>query len=409
MKFNTNNSRAFGAAIALSVVTSMSDAGPILVDDLRYDFEEGRDGWLFQTFDPPFDPPNADTTGGSLNIDATNNTNTFGSWESPEASIPGGPLLKEEKLFVPDLFRITARYKSDVNSVENTPNFRTRTFFTNFHQSSIMTVESVGDSSYCPPGNPILLKGEGSDKGFIDLTGKRYNYYFYSMLGGDTLKHAFDLLNFGGFDDPNGSLSLDYLAVNRVSEVGQAIQETYDCTDPTDQATFSNFTAPGVQSPLRIIDGTGMGLFGLFQIGVKEENMEKGGPIVPWIFGGYTRTLETPIASDTVYRLDVTIGSSTTPETRNDLPSFRIRVNDSSFQGSWYLNVDSPGNALTLPSQNGDITYRLYFEPRPELAGNSMIFTLDYLWVNGDGNSPYKVIDLKEVQLMTTSFSGGSL
>ncbi len=411
MKTPFNRQSLCSSVFFLIAGTQITYAG-LFSDDLLYEFELDSDGWVFQSFNPPFGIPDASVNNGYLKITATNNLNNFGAWESPEVLVPSGLQLKDEKgfppLIFPDLFQMTTRFTSDVDAREDTPNFRMRTFYPSFHQSSVMTVESVGNADYCPPGPFLPLKNDDHDKGLqIDLFGKIYNHYFYSARGSDTFKYAFDLLNFGATDQADGGLSLDYLAVNRMQESDiQFIQETFDCTNTTDQEKFTDFNALGVDSPVRFRGPQGMSLFGRLQL-MPLKHEAKGGTLPPWIFGGYTTTFQDPIVENTTYRLEVTIASSTTEATTGALPTFRIRVNDSSFKASWYLNVDSVGENVTLPSQEGDATYRLYFTPRPELAGNDLIFSLDYLWVNGDGNSISKAILLKEVRLLTTSLSSG--
>ncbi len=402
--------KLIASTMALSLMAAHVYAGAIQ-DDLRYDFDANTQGWGIQVISPPFDVPNANALNGFLNINSVNNTNTFGSWESPAALVPIPAAAKDDKgdiiIPTPDVFLMTARIESNVESKAVTPNFRMRTFYPSFHQTSVMTVESVGDASYTPPVTIMLREGENSQEKIlpIDISGKRYNYYFDAPTGIDTFKHAFDLLNFSGLDQADGGLSLDYLAINRVSEPQDPlILDLLDCTTQTDQDKFTNFNALGVDSPFRIRNSQGMSLSG--ELGVIEfKDEERGGGTPAWVFGGYTTTFQNPIVADRDYKLDVTMGATTSSETVDQLPTFRIRVNDSSFQASWYLNVDSLGANPTLPSQGQDKTYSLFFSPRSELAGNDLIFSLDYLWVNGDGNSLTKSIIMKEVKLISTSLN----
>ncbi len=384
-------------------------ASPTNDDEALWHFEGGNEGWLALATTPPFDTPAPDSSGGSLKHIPSNNTNTFGIWESPETYIPGDIFIKgEEKLPLnSQIYRMRTRHESNVESRQVTPQFRLRTFYPNFHKTSVMTVESNANASYCPPV-PVLLKSK-EEKGIdiippFDFTGKVYNHYIYSGNGEYTFKYAFDLLNFGGVDQADGEVLMDYLSVNTVTETPVGEIANWDCTLPGTQSLFSTFGVPGVDEPLLSQNSFGMGLFGLVPEIIKERGADP-----PWIFGGYTYQLPYNFEEDKIYRLDVTVGTSADFLNRSTLPAFRIRMNDSSFQASWYLNIESTGGVTTLPNDVQDFVYRLYIQPRNELSGNAMIFSFDYLWLNGSGNNPSVIMYLKNVRLIETLLSDGSI
>ncbi len=361
---------------------------PPPLPDLFYGFTEDEQGWSYKTVQPAFSAPEGSWSGNGLKIQATDNVNNFGVWESPllEVIPEARQDLGERGGASGIVYAIEPIMTTSVQSSSQVPNFRIRAFLENFNITSVMSVESVGPANFTV--NPASrLRGSPL---------KSYIHYFHAP-GNEDFITAFDLLNFGGADSSNGSLILEAISFNlRDAEPSFNTLADLDCSIPFDQSFFSEFTIPGVAQPQLSKDGSGLTMSGSYPVLPR-------GEAPPWIVGGFEMTFPQPIEADKTYRVTATVSSDADVDPNDEVPTFRIRVNDSSFQGSWYLNIDSTQSEKYISFGDIPKEYQLYFQPGPDLAGNNIIFTIDYLWVNGDGRDRTVDLTLREVKLDTVT------
>ncbi len=382
------------AGLILSTLTGHlhADDKGVLIPPFEYTFDDNPQGWAYTGGPGPFSAPTGNRFKGAIYMVATDNVNNFGFWESPNTIIPVSSGGGEVKGSFPNNFLIKWTMGSSAASQITNPSFRLRTFRQDFSEATVATVESTGDGTYSPSPDPIMLRGGGP---VFEV--KEYYQYMRLADGGNQLKFAFDMLNFGGFDDPTGQLTLYDVTVQKELANAFVVDQNYGTFDLTsDSGGFSAYLPLIGAEPQLTADASGLSVQG-------QALGRGGGPQPTFLFGGWEWASDIPLNSDKLYQLRFTVASNIDLSERLDLPTMRFRVNDrDSFQAAWYLNIDSTSTAAAapgLPSTGFPVTYELYFIPNQEINGNNMTITFDYLWVVGDGNSRFIKVSLQELSV----------
>jgi adhesin HecA-like repeat protein len=130
--------------------------------------------------------PTAIHAGGALQLHATNNTNTFGYWQSSAADVS----VEAERLY-----RGTFEVRTDVTDQSLVPQMRLRFNTANLQASRTLGIESIGDGANSPATSNTTYD----------------SLYFLPPANciGEGLIVSFDLLNFNPNDAVNGALILD--------------------------------------------------------------------------------------------------------------------------------------------------------------------------------------------------------
>jgi hypothetical protein len=159
-----------------------------------YEFTASEEGWTTGGAPLVFTVPSASYAAGALLLQATNNTNTFGYWQSDAADI----VIDADRLY-----RGTFEVQTDVTNQSAVPQMRLRFNTANMQASRTLSVDSVGDGANSP----------GTTNTTYD------NLFFLPPVNcvGDGLIASFDLLNFDPDDAPTGSLILDRATIESLA------------------------------------------------------------------------------------------------------------------------------------------------------------------------------------------------
>lgn len=373
------------ACIALLAAAPLAASA---ADPYVYSFESGREGWLSAS-PSVFTTPIASATDSSLTLRATDNSNTFGFWFSPATTVPVDPYFKEQDQSGPDqiiflfsrLYQATWYVWSDITTPTQVPQFRLRSYLPDFSQATIMAVESNGDGVLAP-GPFIPLKEE--NKTAAGIAFGFYDQLIYQPFGASKMAFSFDLLNFYPSDAPNGQVALSQLSIQQTGFPSGPALQTHEWNLGEVNPGFTKNQAPPLAAPSLFRDGRGLAAQAL--IPLKESKSLIGIPDTYFGFWSYISNIR--IQPDSIYHVAFRVGANTPEAKKNEVPVVRLRVNENSFQGTWYLNIDSTGENPYVPFQGQSVTYHLYFRSPYGLDGNKLIFSFDYLWTNNSDNDP---------------------
>ena len=160
----------------------------------RYTFTSGYEGWQFYS-QTPFTAPvgSWENTNGCIVLTAQDNTNTFGYFLSPFDL-----LIEANKLY-----RIKFTIRNYTSLIDQTPTYRFRVSSQNGQIGAVTSISSIAGS-----------------QAVADSNGKTYEVYIdppQSAIGSSypNLVFSFDILNFLTDDDPNGSVGLDEVIIEK--------------------------------------------------------------------------------------------------------------------------------------------------------------------------------------------------
>ncbi len=325
---------------------------------LVVDHPENLDG-SFQ-FADPFTPPVCEFGLGAVHLRATNNQSTFGYWEgprcellepwdSPRSGAMGVTYLPGETTRL----RLRWRAASTVEDPSLCPQVRFRTTTEDLHRTDALVVESSGDGAISPPtagrDYTLLLAPDSPEGPFLP---------------------AFDLLNFGGQDAPDGEAILESLEIQALlaSDPGPwTVERVYEFADDAEGWEFET-SAPFDPPQSEWTTGDG-GALRLSPNGSAEA------------FGYWTTTTPAVSVEDgRVYQARFLVRSSLPADRQAESPSFRVRINDTAFQACALVRItprpEFPG---LLPAENQPVEYEVDFVPPPELAGRGLLLSFDLM------------------------------
>jgi hypothetical protein len=156
----------------------------------EYSFDTSAEGWTSGGAPAVFTMPTANYAGGALQLHATNNTNTFGYWQSGAADVS----VEAERLY-----RGTFEVRTDVTDQSRVPQMRLRFNTANLQASRTLGIESVGDGANSPA-----------------TTNTTYDHLYFQPPAnciGEGLIVSFDLLNFNPDDAVNAWFFLDKVII----------------------------------------------------------------------------------------------------------------------------------------------------------------------------------------------------
>jgi hypothetical protein len=82
-----------------------------------------------------------------------------------------------------------------------------------------------------------------------------------------------------------------------------------------------------------------------------------------------------------------------------ELPAFRLRINSSNLQFAAFANIESPDNESRLPTAGNDQEYSFLFVAPPELDGQSLLFSFDYIFTETGSSNPEHTLTLKRLSV----------
>ncbi len=342
---------------------------------VRYDFDADAEGWQFSGTVDAFTPPLESVSGSCLNLQAQDNTNTFGFWYSPDDAIP--------VLEAYSLYRARFNVNSDQTDKSVAPSFRLRWNASNYKQADMVRVNSSGGGEASP-----------------DTTAKDYDLYFCpqgeALEPGQTGVLAFDLINFDPNDAPDATLSLDYVQVDRmcINAVTSTTLTTYTFDASCEGWSFSGEIPP--YSP-PIVNGECGGTIWM-QCNAKE----------PDNTFGYWQNPQDEFDTDNAVLYVLRVRTGTNASSSDVAPLMRVRMYDHpnnqmihTFETPVWTEYIKPGGKKVLESGIQYTDYFTYFNDKYGVGANLGI-AIDIINLN-EGAMADGMISVDEVELGTIS------
>jgi len=349
-------------------VTPVTTASPTPAASVAFDFNTTASGWDFRELS---DFGGGTTTGGydadrgALIITTNDNTNTFAFLESGMFEILGSTHGQPAKantaysIVAKDganaLFRSTFTVGSSLASSAIVPTVRMRSSSDDFQQSDVLVATSTGTGSYSA------------------TAARNYVQYFSQPVGQSQFRLDFDVLNFDPTDAAAATLYLDGVTVEALSSpLTAALVANFDFASSGTLGFTPRDATPLLAKPAEFGTSGGLTIRGIAP-GTTTN--------VGAIFGNYGLDTMVPFTAGKLYRLLWTVTSDATEANRGRVPTFRLRVNDSSLMFSALTNIDSRNTAVRVPTAGNDITYTQILQAPAEIDGATWIFSFDYLFV----------------------------
>lgn len=324
--------------------------------DMVFTFDSGTEGWLpsgrIGSFTPP--DPLHDRDGGALSLAARDNTNSFGFWEA--ANVDLSPVSNASN----PLYIARWQVSSNQDNSALAPIVRLRASSLDFQRSDVLVATSSREGSFSPTTTP-----------------REYALLFELPSGQRNARLSFDLLNVDPGDAADGQLLLDGVtigAVNRPSAAnGNTIAQWNLAAGQNSEWNFGS-AAPAFPEPAII--GTNGGL--LVQGAADAANPPAA------IFGFWTTEVGFTMVPENIYRLRWTLVSNAAPAQRILVPTFRLRLNDSSQKFSLIANISSTSDSARVPYEGQGESYDMWLIPPAETLNSRWQFSFDYLFDNSD-------------------------
>jgi subtilisin-like proprotein convertase family protein len=355
--------------------TDVPTPSPTPAPDIDFTFDETDEDWAFFP-GQNLGSENGQYTSGTLRIRSGNGTGDFGFWESQELSLPSLPVRGEAM----PLYRATYLVSTDQASAADVPTIRLRATAPNAAQADVLAIESVGNGEYSPTSGAY----------------RSYDLLFTAAKGMNGVRLAFDLLNYDGFGAPGSSIILDRVTLSSpfYTNAGTLLAEWTDFTTGWDYRTL----ASGFVSPTgALVDGKPT---------ITSVPFPTGGPTVQF---GWWNGPETAaggaiaVDPDMMYWVEATLRTNAT--NANDIPSFRIRINETGFRAAKLIQVASnydealgEKGAQNVPPVGSVATYRMFL-PAGLPAGGVLFPSFDLLTTSEDNDAAGITVTLERLRI----------
>lgn len=339
------------------------------------------DGWVFEGIPAYFTVPGSAAPAGRLDLIATNNTNTFGYWKSPEVVIsrfnqPGGLRAINGGFGPTSLYRVRASVTTDSTNPSETPNFRFRASSRNFERTDELTITSANGG----PLAPALGLPRTYDQFFTMAPSQNRFVLYFDVFGNSP-------------DNIDGSrISLEELTV-------QALDQNQ---------LLNNETLGQVISFRGNSRGWSVRESGLGRVSsaVTPNGLELGPVRDPsqLSFSYWGSPESSPLFNlqrNRLYLLTFTMLSSATSAQKASLPTFRLRANDGTLNFSPLVNIDAQSESSNVPFANVSVPYKLYFLSPNDLEGAAVHLSFDYAFGPNTGADPSLRVILESLKIET--------
>ncbi len=326
-----------------------------------------------------FDPVDGlhSPTESFLSLTSRTNLNSFGFWKSP--------------LILPDIANSADQvvYASwDVATYLDhpavLPTLRLRASSSDFRKSDLLLIASTGNAELSP---------KYYTQPYIQL--------FSSLNDTPEYHFNFELMNFDSNNISEATFYLDSFSVNTFS--ASKLQNEQLLLD-------ENFIAEPLAmedwQPLVIPDGGTLSAPAYFEknrgLQIRGLNSEND-PVPLAIFGAWTKETDIELVKNKLYRIEFTVGTNAFPSESYQLPTMRLRLNDSSLKLANLTNLESTSNSSHLPHKGNSIAYTMWTYIPSSLDGNTLNLSFDYLFVQSDAafqNGPTLNVSLEGVKIL---------
>lgn len=380
----TASPTATATATATATVTITPTPTPTPATEVTFDFEFDEEGWVYMS-PTTFNQPVSSVANSQLRITTSDNTNSFGFWESPMFEIVSGDSPKRGANTVviggstgpESLFQTTWTVSSTVKQSPLVPTVRVRSSSADFQQSDVMVATSTQDGLFSPT-----------------TTERTYTQHFSQPTGQSMFRLDFDVLNFDPLDAANATVGMDRVVVSSMGTVDLTGESEVLNFSFANQATNGFTQRLGAPLAAPAFEATTRGLL------IRGTNGSRG-VLQPTTFGFWGYETGVAFQGNRLNRVEFTMSTEATSAQASDVAAFRMRVNDSSLNFSAYVNIESMNTNSRIPVDGATETYYLYFVTPAEIAGNTWIFAFDYLHVPEMGNDPAIGVVMENLRVVT--------
>jgi hypothetical protein len=216
--------------------------------------------------------------------------------------------------------------------------------------------------------------------------------------GTSNLRLTVDMLNFDNVDSASGALLFDRIVVRRLPAAltGERVELQRDLAFADQRAGWGTGGGGTFARPLAEVDSRGLRL-----VADPEVDHSRAITFGFWFYGDLGAD-PVVIDSNRLYRVTFLVSARNTRglTLRKDrVPSFRLRLNESSFNASVLTNVESVTESARVPGASDKVTFDLYLAGRPEIAGQSLLAAFDYLFVDALNNDPAIALILESLTI----------
>ncbi|CAN5237874.1 hypothetical protein BH09SUM1_BH09SUM1_25580 [soil metagenome] len=364
-------------------VTQPGTGGTVLVVRVYQDFDfiQDAEGWTFGSAVPALSEPNhsislnpSEGVGGTFRLDltTTNNVDNFGFWGSPLFTLASPSAAGS-------VYRASMRVTTDA-AASQVPAFRLRASPVDFAQTAEFTVSSVGSSPAFVP----------------DTNGRTYQHFF-NLPDGSTQFHIyFDVINASPDDAAVARVSLESIALTKIGTLTGGISEGAAIVPKNNPSDWVPVTAtPTFAAPIFTTDARGISI----------RHAQTDPNVAGRSFGFYDYLSNVTVQAGRLYRFDFTVSARderTTNIRKSVVPTFRLRLNDASFQSATLLQIESITDSSRIPTFLQNQVYTVWYLGDSAIAGQKLHVAFDYLYDPSSFNDPGIALILE--QLNVTSF-----
>lgn len=360
--------------------------GPAMEPRFNFTYSNDSQGWEVEDMSALFTPPLTNAMGGEdgtanldppgrLSFTVEDNENTFGIWASPAAVFDRG---SEEG----DLLEASWVLSTDRANPVGVPGTRLRFSTRDFHQTSEFSLNSVAPAPLAPRAG----------------MNRTLRHAFRPVAGTNQLNMFFDVVNFSGLNASDASVALESLTLSRRTFFEQGRTElTRLLGVESHRDGWKTVTAPEMAGPVFSVDSRGLRIAG-------DPAVDHGSEIT---FGYWTYEPEAgsglpvvTLESGRLYQVTFVVSARHARQLEvlpNRLPTFRLRLNESTLATSSMASVVSVGDGYPMPSLDRKVTYEVFLTGRQEIAGARLLPSFDYLFTPDMNNDPDIAIILESM------------
>lgn len=350
-------------SLALATAGTLSAQQPI-----SYDFEgQDSEGWFPVEVPTVFEEVDLRAGDTALEIETSDNTNTFAYWNSPVTTV--GEIQDK-------VVRATFRVSSDQENTATAPTVRMRANSEELDQAFLTVATSTGNGAFSPGFNT-----------------REYTLIYKPKGIRDNFSLAFDCLNFLADNDPTSTVRLESVDVELYQLLGTPRQELLLIFFNTDHGWTFETAEPVFGAPTHSVQSSGLhitgyanpdrDLFGYWQ-------SPEGGP-------------NSVIAEAGRFYLATFVVKSSTGD-RQVVPTTRFRINTSSLQGGAVRAAESVGPLSFVPTPADSEGFAVYFVVPEELDGQEMTFSVDYIYSRASDDDPTVSIEFGGLSVTSLPF-----
>ncbi|MCC6546968.1 HYR domain-containing protein [Candidatus Sumerlaeota bacterium] len=387
--------------ISFQCETSLLWQAPFFIDRT---FEGDPQGWRY--FSPePFEHPTSSSL-GALGITPNDNLNSFGFWLSPlvvtgRTDHSAVPELDDVRglqddpfpvITASDVYRVEFQLRSDSNDLATIPTVRMRANTESLQQSDVLVVTASDNGDFSP-----------------STSAQRYPFYICMPQGDNKFSLSFDLLNFDSRDSATTSVFLEYVSIEAImvdfkNDFREELHQDFtgSQTNGWTGRNAAGFLDIAYTSP----DPLGLKISGVPPV---EEPGRGNAFTLQYAYWGSPEGAQLVTMDHTrLYLAFFTFESGASEQTKVNVPTFRGRTNSGNMQFATYVLSESMNENCVTPTLDNPITYATYFQTPPELDGQEILFSFDWMWVSVTDNDATIPVYLKSLSVSSIALDEGN-